>query len=48
MAFCSAGLTKLSVFAEQWLRKRRCHVIIGSSMIVVSTKMGKNEALECT
>ena len=41
MVFRSAGLTKLSVFAEHWLRKRRCYIIFGSFMTVVSTEMGR-------
>ena len=39
MAF--AGLTELSVFAEQWPRKRRYHIISGSFMTVVSSEMGR-------
>ena len=32
--FHSADITKLSVFAKQWLRKRRWFVILGSFVIV--------------
>ena len=39
MAF--RGLIELPAFAEQWLRKRRWHVISGSFMTVVSSEMGR-------
>ena len=46
MAFHSAGLTinYQLVFAEQWLRKRRWHMIFSSFMKVLCTEMGRMSA----